>query len=81
MEVHGLGTKGDFSEKRWTTKYTVYTSEDGVTYSPLLNTHTGQPRVCYLFPIGCFMMTVYRRQHSNKSVKTKISVAHLIINE
>jgi hypothetical protein len=45
MEVHGIGTKGDFSEKSWTTKYTVYTSEDGVTFTPLLNTHTGRPRI------------------------------------
>jgi hypothetical protein len=45
MEVHGLGTKGDYSQNAWTTKYTVYTSEDGVTYTPLLNTHTGRPRI------------------------------------
>jgi hypothetical protein len=45
MEVHGLGTKGDASQPAWVTKYTVYTSEDGVDYKPLLNTHTNKPRV------------------------------------
>ena len=47
MEIHGLGTKGHFSEATWVTQYTVYISEDGLDYKPLLNTHTGQPRVSF----------------------------------
>jgi hypothetical protein len=45
MEIHGLGTKGHYSEAKWVTEYTVYISEDGTSYSPLLNQATGQPRV------------------------------------
>ena len=45
MEVHGIGTKGDFSQEAWVTDYTVSISEDGVTYKTLVNTHTNTPRV------------------------------------
>lgn len=45
MDVHGIGTKGHFSESTWVTRYTIYISDDGVNWTPLLNTRTRLPRV------------------------------------
>jgi len=44
-EIHGIATKGHYSQPIWVTGYTVYTSEDGTYYTALLNKNTGKPRV------------------------------------
>jgi len=43
-KIHGIGTKGHHSQPIWVTGYTVYISEDGTTYTALLNKNTGKPR-------------------------------------
>jgi len=42
--IHGIGTKGHSSQPIWVTAYTVYISQDGTTFTPLLNKKTGEPR-------------------------------------
>lgn len=76
MDIHGLGTKGHHAESRWVTEYTIYISEDGRNYQPLLNHITGQPRVSVVFCRHC------HRRHAKqygvmRTWRTFLNITHV----